>query len=66
MEAPMEGTIQLQAAYSVKRPPRQFFEKRAAHHQPHTPAPLIATLLLSVALWLGIWGVVTSLVSLDL
>jgi hypothetical protein len=65
MEAPMDGTIQLQAAYSVTRPSPQLFEKRTAHHRPNTRAPLIATLLLSLALWLGIWGVV-SLVSIEL
>ena len=56
----MDGTIQLHAAYSVKWPRAQPFEKGAAHDQ------LIMTLVLSLALWLGIWGVVTSLISIEL
>jgi len=62
----MDGTIRLQAAYSVKRLPTELSEKRAAHDQSNTHAPLIMTLVLSLALWLGIWGVVTSLVSIEL
>ena len=39
----------------------QLSEERADQLQ-----PVIATLLLSLALWLGIWGIVTLLVSIEL
>ena len=39
----------------------QLSEKRTDQLQ-----PVIATLLLSLALWLGIWGIVTLLVSIEL
>jgi hypothetical protein len=65
IDAPVGGSILSQTAYFGKSEPARHIEERSGHHQPNSPAPLIATLLLSLALWVGIWGV-TALVSIEL
>jgi len=55
--------IRSHGAYAAKdwRLPAELLQKRASYGRPDIEASLIMTLLLSLALWAGIWGVVGSL-----
>jgi hypothetical protein len=59
----LDSEIRLHSAYTAKdwRLPAELFQKRAPDDRPHTGPTLIVTLLLSLAFWAGMWGVVGSL-----
>ena len=61
----MENNIRSQGANSAndRRPPTEPFEERAPYNRPDTGAYLIMISFLSLGLWAGIWGAVTSLLS---
>jgi hypothetical protein len=60
-----DSKIRLESSYSVNdwRRLAEQFEKHAPYGRPNIGASLIMTLLLSLGLWAGIWGVVASLAS---
>jgi hypothetical protein len=55
-----DSKIRLESSYSVNdwRRLAEQFEKHAPYGRPNIRASLITTLLLSLGLWAGIWGVV--------
>ena len=65
MEGLVDSKIRSHSAYSANdwRLAAQPFEEPASGNRPHTDLTLIVTLLLSLALWAGVWGVVSSLAS---
>jgi hypothetical protein len=64
----VDSEIRLHIAYTAKdwRLPAELLQKRAPDDRPDTGPTLIVTLLLSLPLWAGIWGVVGSLAAIVL
>ena len=62
----MYSKIRSQGAYSVDdwSGLTQPLERPAPYDRPDIEASLIATLLLSLGIWAGIWGIVASLASI--
>jgi hypothetical protein len=62
MEELMDSTIPSEGAYSVgdRRLWAQPFDARGPHHRQDIGASLIVVLLLSLGLWVTIWGAVGS------
>jgi hypothetical protein len=61
----VDHNIRWQGANSAsdRRPPTEPFEERVSCNRPDTAAYLIMISFLSLGLWAGIWGAVTSLLS---